>query len=365
VSVVDRLFGGGGGERAAAQLIQHLDATRFDRTLCVTRPSSTSLLDEVRAAGVRVLALDRSAQFDLRAWRPLLRLLRAKQVDVLHSHKFGSNVWCAVLARLAAVPVLVTHEHSWSFKDDRLRIMLDRRLVAPVASAMIAVSAEDARKMIEVEGIPERKIRVIPNGIAAVDGLDSRLLKRELRLGDETLIVGMIASLRPEKRVDLLLDAAKLLMEDDRQFHVAIVGDGPLRAELQARAETLGVAGCVSFLGYREDARELAGAFDVAVLASDREGTPLSLLEYMALARAIVATSVGGIPDVVAHEREALLVPPGDASKLAGAIARLLAAPEERARFGSAAAARQRKDYDIVATTRRLEDLYLELLGAR
>ncbi len=284
---------------------------------------------------------------------------------MLHSHKFGSNVWCAVLARLAAVPVLVTHEHSWSFKDDRVRIMLDRRLVAPVASAMIAVSAEDARRMIEVEGIPQRKIRVIPNGIATLDGLDSRLLRRELRLDDRTLIVGMIASLRPEKRVDLLLDAAKRLVEGDRLFHVAIVGGGPLRDDLQARAETLGVDGCVSFLGFREDARELAGAFDVAVLSSDREGTPLSLLEYMALGRAIVATSVGGIPDVVAHEREALLVPPGDAGKLAAAIARLLAAPEERARLGSAAAARQRKEYDIVATTRRLEDLYLELLGAR
>jgi glycosyltransferase involved in cell wall biosynthesis len=292
-------------------------------------------------------------------------LLRAKKVDVLHSHKFGSNVWCAVLARLAAVPVLVTHEHSWSFEDDRVRIMLDRRLVAPVASAMIAVSAEDARRMIEVEGIPHQKIRVIPNGIAALDGADSGLLRRELRLDDRTLIVGMIASLRPEKRVDLMLDAAKLLVEDDRLFHVAIVGDGPLRDDLEARAELLGVAGRVSFLGYRDDARELAGAFDVAVLSSDREGTPLSLLEYMALARAIVATSVGGIPDVVAHEREALLVPPGDAGKLAGAITRLLVAPEERARLGSAAAARQRKDYDIVTTTRRLEDLYLELLRAR
>jgi glycosyltransferase involved in cell wall biosynthesis len=292
-------------------------------------------------------------------------LLRGKQVDVLHSHKFGSNVWCAVLARLAAVPVLVTHEHSWSFKDDRVRIMLDRRLVAPAASAMIAVSAEDARRMIEVEGIPEGKVRVIPNGIAAVGSPDSQALRRELRLDEPTPIIGMIASLRPEKRVDLVLDAAKLLVDDDRRFHVAILGDGPLRDDLEARAEILGIAGRVSFLGYRGDARELAAGFDVALLSSDREGTPLSLLEYMALARAIVATSVGGIPDIVADEREALLVPPGDVGELAAAIARLLDSPEERARLGSAAAERQRKEYDIVATTRRLEDLYLELLGRK
>jgi glycosyltransferase involved in cell wall biosynthesis len=331
--------------------------------MCVTRPSSPSLLDEVRAAGVRVLELDRAAQFDVAPWRPLVRLLRGRHVDVLHSHKFGSNVWCAMFARLAPVPVFVTHEHSWSFTGDRLRMSLDRRVIAPAANAMIAVSPEDARRMVEVERIPQDKIRIIPNGIAAIHG-DPQKLRRELRIDDQTPIVGVIASLRPEKRVDLLIDAACLMARDGRAFHVAILGDGPLNDDLRAQAESGGIGERVSFLGYRSDARELAAAFDIAVLASDREGTPLSLLEYMALRRAIVATSVGGVPDVVTHERHALLVPPGDATRLAAAVARLLDSPEERIRLGEAAAARQSEEYDLEVTTRQVEQLYLELLNS-
>jgi glycosyltransferase involved in cell wall biosynthesis len=360
---VDRLFGGGGGERVAARLIEGLDAARFDRAMCVTRPSSAPLLDELRASGVTVLELDRRAQFDLAAWRPLLSLIRAKRVDVLHSHKFGSNVWCAMISRLMPVPVFVTHEHSWSFAGDRLRTFLDRRIIAPAANAMIAVSPEDARRMVEIDGIPRHKIRIIPNGIAPLGVGDPQTLRDELRLGPETPIVGIIASLRPEKRVDLLLDAAAVLAREGQAFHVAIVGNGPLNHTLRARAASSGISDRISFLGYRADARELAAGFDVAVLASDREGTPLSLLEYMARRRAIVATSVGGVPDVIAHERNGLLVPPGDAAQLASAIARLLGSPEERGRLGDAAAARQLEEYDLEQTTKQVERLYLELLN--
>ncbi len=345
-------------------MIERLDAERFDRTFCVTRPSSPVLLDEVRSAGVRVLELDRSAQFDLRAWRPLLRLLREERTQILHSHKFGSNVWCALVARFAGVPLLVTHEHSWSFSDDRLRVALDRRVIAPRADAMIAVSSADARRMIAVERIPEHKIRVIPNGISQPVVADPGALRKELGLADLP-IIGMVASLRPEKRVDLLLDAVQLVAATGRAFHVAIVGDGPLARELESHARTLAVADRVSFLGYRSDACELAAAFDIAVLTSDREGMPLSLLEYMALGLAIVATAVGGVPDVVADAREALLVAPGDASSVASALTRLLDAPEERARLGRRAAVRQAAEYDLDTTVRRIELLYGELLDRR
>jgi len=346
-------------------MVERLDPSRFDRTFCVTRPSSPALLDEVRSAGVRVLELDRGAQFDLRAWRPLLRLLREDRTDVLHSHKFGSNVWCALVARLARVPVFVTHEHSWSFEDDRLRVLLDRRLIAPRADAMIAVSPADARRMIEIERIPERKIRIVANGIPPASRADPRILRDELGLDDATPVIGMVASLRPEKRVDVLLDAAEQAAAGGSAFHVAIVGDGPLAEQLRAHARTLRIADRISFLGYRANGSELAAGFDIAVLTSDREGTPLSLLEYMGLGRAIVATAVGGIPDAVVDERDALLVPPGSPADVAAAIVRLLGAPEERERLGRAAARRQAAEYDLDSTVRQIESLYTELLGLR
>ena len=323
------------------------------------------MLDELRSAGVRVLELDRGRQFDLAAWRPLVKLLREEGTHVLHSHKFGSNVWCSLIARLARVPIFVTHEHSWSFTGDRVRVALDRRVISSRADAMVAVSSVDARRMVEVEHIDERKIRVIPNGIPRPAPGDPGELRRELGVEAGVPIIGMIASLRPEKRVDLLLDAVVLLGRDRPAFHLAIVGDGPLAAELQAQAERAGIAGRVSFLGYRGDARELAAGFDIAALTSDREGMPLSLLEYMACGRAIVATAVGGIPTAVEHDREALLVAPGDAAELAQAFARLLDSPAERARLGDAAAVRQRAEFDLDGTVSKIEALYAELLGQR
>ena len=320
------------------------------------------LLDEIRSAGVRVLELDRGAQLDLRAWRPLVRLLRAERTQIVHSHKFGSNVWCALVARLARVPVFVTHEHSWSFADDRLRVALDRRLIATRADAMIAVSSADARRMIAVEQIPEHKIRIIPNGISRPVVADHGALRRELGLRPDLPIIGIVASLRPEKRVDLLLDAARIVASSGRAFHVAVVGDGPLASELELQARTIGIADRLSFLGFRPDACNLAAAFDIAVLTSDREGMPLSLLEYMALGLAIVATAVGGVPDVVMDEREGLLVGPGDAADVASALSRLLDTPDERAGLGRAAAMRQAAEYDLDATVRQVELLYGELL---
>ena len=194
---------------------------------------------------------------------------------------------------------------------------------------------------------------------------DARVLRDELGVDAGTPVIGMLASLRPEKRVDLLLDAVQQVASSGRPFHVAIVGDGPLAEELRTGAKNAGIADRVSFLGYRANGSELAAGFDIAVLTSDREGTPLSLLEYMGLGRAIVATAVGGIPDVVADERDALLVAPGDAAQVAAALVRLLDAPGERERLGRAAASRQAADYDLDATVRRVESLYLELLGGR
>jgi glycosyltransferase involved in cell wall biosynthesis len=362
VTLVDRVIGGGGGERVAAALNAALDPERFDRTLCVTRPSPREPIEELRAAGVKVIELDRRRRVQPLAWLPLVRHARRHGVDVLHCHKFGSNAWGAVVAPVIRARVFVTHEHSWSFSGDRLRMLVDRYVIAPRASAMVAVSSLDARRMVEIERIPPTKVCVIPNGIVTPHVADPSTLRRELAIDPAVPVVGFVGSLRPEKRVDLILTAAATLLRE-RKLHLAIVGAGPEEAVLRDQARAAGIADAVTFLGFRPDATSLAAGFDVAVLASDREGAPLTLLEYMALARPVVATSVGGIPEIVEEGRQAVLVPPGDAAALAGAVGRLLDDPAERVRLGAEAAARQAAQYSFEEMTRRVESLYLELLG--
>jgi len=362
VTLVDRVIGGGGGERVAAALTAALDPERFDRALCVTRPSPRDQVEELRDAGVTVIELDRRRRLQPLAWLPLVRHARRHGIDVLHCHKFGSNAWGAVIAPLIGAPVLVTHEHSWSFTGDRRRMLVDRHVIAPRAAAMVAVSSLDARRMVEIEHLPRDKVRVIPNGIVTPRVADPLALRRALAIDPEVPVIGFVGRLRPEKRVDLILTAAATLL-GERKVHVVLVGAGPEEATLRDQVREASIADAVTFLGFRADATTLAAGFDVAVLASDREGAPLTLLEYMALGRPIVTTSVGGIPEIVEDGRDAVLVPPGDAASLAGAIGRLLDDPAERLRLGSEAAARQAAQFSFEEMTRRVERLYLELLG--
>ena len=127
--MIDRLAPSG-AEIFASRVAEELDPVRFERILCITRPSPAELVEPLERAGVRVVQLGRRSKLDVWRWWPLIRLLRRERVEVLHSHKFGSNVWAAAIARLVRVPVFVAHEHTWSYEGQRLRRFLDRRLVA-------------------------------------------------------------------------------------------------------------------------------------------------------------------------------------------------------------------------------------------
>ena len=157
LTLVDKPTVTGGAERLAAVVAMKLDPARFESVLCASRQTDEPLLDrELEEAGIGVLALGRRSKLDLLAWRPLVSLLR-DGVDVVHTHMFGSNVWGTVLGRLSGVPVVVAHEHAWSFQGRPLRRFLDRELVARLADVFVAVSGEDRRKMIEVEGVDPAK----------------------------------------------------------------------------------------------------------------------------------------------------------------------------------------------------------------
>ena len=165
----------GGGERFARQLTLHLDPDRFDRIYCASRwtaeeaddPAAALAIEELQESGVRFVRLERRSTLGLRAWWPLLRMLRERPVDVLHSHKFGSNVWGALVATVSRTPVFVAHEQTWSFEGRPVRRFLDRELIARRADAFVAVSSEDRRRMIELEGIDAEKVLFIPNAVPA------------------------------------------------------------------------------------------------------------------------------------------------------------------------------------------------------
>jgi glycosyltransferase involved in cell wall biosynthesis len=368
-TLIDRPDITGGGERMAVTLAMRVDPARFDRFLCATRPSEGATFErELQEAGVRTLTLERGSKLDVLAWRPFVSLLKRGRIDVLHAHKFGSNLWGAVIGRLAGVPVVIAHEQSWasarySFAGPRLRSFLDRDVIGRLADAFIAVSEADRQRMIELEGVPADRIRVLFNAIPSpqTSGHDVRA---ELGISPDAPVVATVCQLRAEKALDLLVDAAAEARRDLPDLQVLIAGDGQEEEALRSRIRGHGLEQTVKLLGTRRDVPDLLAAVDVAVCCSDFEGTPLSVMEYMAAGKPVVATRVGGLPEMIDDGVHGLLFAKRDVHDLAGALSRLLRNPEERARMGANARERQHERFHLDAAARWLEGLYEELYAA-
>ncbi len=373
VVLLDSLARPGGGERLAVENAIRLDPARYERTLCLTRWEDAfrlgnpgrALVDRLEDAGVRVLGMRRSGRFDLGAWRPLVQLLRDEEVDVLHGHLYGSNVWASLLGTAARTPAIVAHEHMWAYEGRALRPIVDREVIARLADAFIAVSEEGMRRMVEIERIPPAKIVLVPNGIAPVPPGDRAGTRRALGIGEEERVVGAVGHLRTEKAYDVLIAAAALMRERDARVRVVIVGEGPERSALEDLIDRLGLGSVVVLAGERDDVPDLLAAFDLAVCCSDFEGGPLSVMEYMSAALPIVATSVGGLPELLGHGRWGDLVPQRDAGAVAEAALGLLGDPDRAGAMGESASERVAEEFGVDAWARRMEGLYERLLAVK
>ena len=371
VTLIDYLLATGGAERVALSIATRLDPERFESILCASRwPAPAGLeegsrraREELSRAGVRLLGLGRSGKVDVWVWGRLARFLARERVDVLHAHKFGSNVWGTIAGRAARVPVLLAHEHTWSYEGQPIRRLLDREVIARGADRFIAVSRADQRRMSEVEHIDPARTLFIPLGTAPSPAQELHDVRSELGLAPGSPVIGTVGLLRAQKAHDVLLQAAALLKERWPALRVLIVGDGPLRDQLQSLARELGLQETVRFLGYRHDVASVLAAMDVAVCSSDFEGSPIAMLEYMDAALPIASTDVGGIPDLIESGRHGLLVPRRDPAALAGAIGQLLEDPERARAMGELARARRRAEFDVDVMVARLQELYVELLS--
>lgn len=376
VTLIDALTLGG-AELLAVEIAKRLDRERFASTLCVSRANHPihdtvgDLPERVReglaAAGVGYIPLTRGAAWDTRAWGPLVSLLRGGDVQVMHGHMHGSNAWAVILGRLTRLPVVVAHEHTWSFSGEPLRRLVDRHLIAAHSDMLVACSEEDRRRMIAYIGIPSESVCYVPNGIDRHAPTPGRDMRAELGIAPDALVVGSVGMLREQKRYDVLLRAAAILKPRFPNLRVVIVGsgEGANRPEVETLAEELELGETLLLAGARSDIPDLLSTFDVAALSSDYEGSPLSVMEYMEAGLPVVSTDVGGVAQMVHDGVHGLLVPRRDPDALAGAIGELLADPERRAEMGRRGRERRRQEYDLDVMVSRIEKLYLGLLANR
>lgn len=336
--------GAGGGAQVHVQsLVNRLDKSRFD--VEVIALSDGPAVRRLRGQGTTVHLVD--ADDDATALAQVTELLRARPPQVLHNHMYRAEV-IGTRAALALAeaghprPYVIGTVHSSRIRDD-----IDRELLRRLTSSMdqlIAVSRSIVGKLVR-EGRTAAPVRLIYNGVDLEKYEYTEAcctLPEEYGLPEGTPLVGVVARLEPEKGHATLLEAWPVVLERVPQARLLIVGEGSQRALLEAQAESLDLLGeactgdrCVGtrharpgakviFTGLRDDVPAVTAALDVAVLPSYREAQGLAILEAMALRRPVVATRVGGVPEMVEHERTGLLVPPHDAPALGAAIARVL-----------------------------------------
>lgn len=363
------IFAIGGTEKQFLLTAESLDRSRFELHLaCLQRRGQ--LLDRVNRLGAPLVEYPITSFYNWRTARQQLRLagyLRRNGIGIVHTYNFYPNVFGIPAAKLARVPRIVASVRDTGAYLNPLQARA-QKVVCGVADAIVA-NADAVRRWLIDQGHPAEKITVIRNGIdtARFASLENRgRLHRELGLPDGAPLVAVVARLSPVKGIDDFVRAASRLAGEFTEARFVLFGSRQNReepefvyaGEMHRLACELGIGDRVFFAGCRADIAELLPELAISVLPSHTEGLPNAVLESMAAGVAVVATNVGGIPEVIEHEVTGLLVPPHDPEALAAAISRLL---KNRALAASLAAEAKRaaqERFSVGRMVRETENLY-------
>jgi glycosyltransferase involved in cell wall biosynthesis len=356
--MIDRLAIGG-TENRLMSLIKGLDRSKVTPFLCLldgSDPVSQSLEPAccpVLRLNVRSLRQPRALG---RAWQ-FWRFLRRERIDAVQLIFPDSTYFGALVARCAGVPRIVGSRFNQNYWMNANRRKVARFFNRYLISDTVTNCEASRRAVIEDDGAVAETVVVIENGS---DLSRFRPADSMVRVNSPARI-GVVASLSPVKNLDVFIRAARIVLQAHPDAVFEIAGEGRMRSELQRLADELAISDKVKLLGQVSDVATFLGTLDVAVLCSSSEGMSNSLLEYMAAGKAIVATEVGGTPELVAHESEALLVPPGDEAALAQAMMRLLQDRRLAAEL-SISAQHKSRQYSVEVMTQRYEQYFLNLV---
>lgn len=361
-----------GPDRQLMQLYEPLRAEGVAMTTCVLYrqgpglPEVHPLVARVRERGWPAEQINVQARVSLSTMRSIAHLAREEGFTVVHSHEYKSNLYGCIAAWLAGAQRVASVR---GYTDRTLALRLYKRfdlLTLHAFDRIIAVS-EHLRQWLIRYGLPAARI------VTAHDALDLALFTRnaatraEVRcrfgIRDNQFVIASVGRLSPEKGHRCLLKAARSILSEYPDTRFVIVGDGPLRGQLEQQARSLGISTAVTFAGYQADVAGFLGASDLFVLPSLREGTPNALLEAMALAKPVVVSRVGGVPEIVQDAKTGFLVPPQDPASVAQAVLTLMRDPNRAVDMGQRARQVIEQDFNVQRLARQMVALYHELLA--
>ena len=360
----------GGAERQLFELAVRLDPGRYAVSIACLSDVSEPFAGLLAGRGLRVEVLRRAGHLDAARVLRLAGMMSRERIDLVHSFLLAANAYAWAASRLAAPA-----------GGPRARIASSRTCIPPrgrwsrtihgrafrTAAAVVANSRRVMEFTRDLYAVDQRRIRVIPNGVdmsrhPLPGGADRAAARRELGLDDSAVVVGSVGRLSPEKNPALFLEAAGTLAGRHESLRFVVVGDGPERRALEARAGAGALQGRVLFAGAREDVARILPAFDMLVSSSDTEGMPNAVMEAMASGLPVVATRVGGTEEVLADGVTGYLVERGDREKLVERVEILCADEAARRRLGANGRARIENGFTVETMVAATSSLYDETL---
>jgi glycosyltransferase involved in cell wall biosynthesis len=354
----------GGSEVLAwriAKALLHSD--RYDCSLYAVDRGGP-LGDALSNDGIKYKVFSRKTGIDLRLLGCLAAQLRADKIQLVHTHHLGQLLYAGLAARLVGAKVVHTEHEFYSLGNRRSQILL--RILSTMADVVTAVCDPVAAFLRDQVGIPAHKIMTIRNGIDISSFHGATPIDRAVwGWSNKDVVVGCVARLEPEKGIAFLLEAFRLVLMHQPNAKLLIAGDGGEQEQLRSTAKCLGLDGSVQFLGIRRDVPEVLATCDVIALPSLQEGLPMALLEAMAAGKAVVATKVGTIPEVIRDGRSGVLVPPANAASLAESLSVLIGDQSKRQEMGSEASRVVEEHYSFNRMLQMYESVYQSVLSGR
>lgn len=354
----------GGTERQAVELLKRLNRERYDVRLAVLR-NEGPFYSEIQAQFPDVPEFPLTSFYNANALKQLARLRRlllGEKTDILHAHDFYSSFLGAAAARLCGVRVIACQRHLKL--SDRRAHRAGTRLIHRLAHRILVNSEAIRDHIIGRDGASPDKIVVIKNGVVASQSRANSHdeLCGEIGINSSSTLVGIVARLQEVKGHHYFIEAAANALRTRTDAHFVLVGDGPLRGEIERQAVELGIADRVHLMGDRGDVSQLVGAFDLLVLSSLHEGLPNAVMEAMSAGVPVVATSVGGTKELITDGETGYLAPPENSPALADRIVFALGDEAHRDDIVSAARRRVTTRFGIERMVESVEALYDEMM---